>query len=294
MSLESPSVANLPPVLRRLRLMREETGSASHRVIDQILSNPHGFLGWTIADLAVFAGTSEATVVRLVQGLGFRSYQEFKLQLSRTLATLETSASLVAEPNDPPETVLSKTFAASEVSLRDTLEHLDSSTFKAVVELLAQARRIEFIGSGSSGLIALDAYQKLLKLGLMCGASTDPHNFSQVCALLEPADVVVAISFSGQNPDTLHGARLAKEAGAAVVALTGLGRNPLSKLADHTLPASSPDSPYRPEAIAARIAQLCLIDALVASLHILAEPFSSRRVEKAKKALSRPQKTRSP
>lgn len=277
--------ANLPPLLRQLYRMRGEVGAASARVIDKILDQPDEFLHWTIADLSEGANASEATVVRLVQSLGFKSYQEFKLKLSRTLASGDKHGGHVIEPYDTPLAVLRKVFGATSVSLADTLEHLDPTAFAESVTALSQARRIEFIGSGSSGLIALDAYQKFLKLGLLCGASTDPHNFTQVCALLEPTDVVVAVSHSGSNPDTLHGARLAKESGAAVIALTGLGKSPLSRLASQVLTSSSPADPYRPESVATRLAQLCIIDALVASLHLMSEPYASRRLEKIERAL---------
>lgn len=285
--MPNPAVlpANLPPLLRQLHQMRGEVGAASARVIDRILAQPEQFLRWTIADLSEAANASEATVVRLVQSLGFKSYQEFKLKLSRTLASSDKHGGHVVEPYDTPLTVLSKVFGATAVSLADTLEHLDPAAFSDSVTALSQARRIEFIGSGSSGLIALDAYQKFIKLGLLCGASTDPHNFTQVCALLEPADVVVAVSYSGTNFDTLHGARLAKESGATVIVITGLGKSPLSRLASHVLTSSSPADRYRPESVASRLAQLCITDALVASLHLMSEPYASRRLEKIERAL---------
>ncbi|GGJ29266.1 MurR/RpiR family transcriptional regulator [Deinococcus roseus] len=284
--MTAPSVAHLPPLLRKLHVMRDEVGAASVRIIDTILAHPEEFLHWTIADLSAVSDSSEATVVRLVQGLGFKSYQDFKLKLSRTLVGQEkTRAPLGIQPQDPPEQVLQKVFQGSMTSLSDTLEHLDLQAFNRTVEALSQARRIDFIGMGHSALLAQDAQQKCLRLGLMCAAHTDPLSMTQVCALLEPADVLVAISYSGARPDVLHAAKLAREGGAQVVALTGLGRTPLTRLAQHTLTASAPESPYRPEEVAARLAQLCIIDALLAALQVLGEPFSSRRIQQVNQAL---------
>ena len=44
--------AHLPPILRRLHLLRSEVGAASARVIDHILADPEGFLNLTIAELS--------------------------------------------------------------------------------------------------------------------------------------------------------------------------------------------------------------------------------------------------
>lgn len=283
---QSPFIpANLPPLLRRLHVMRGEAGAASARIIDQILQHPDEFLGWTIADLSAITNSSEATVVRLVQNLGFRSYQDFKLKLSRTLATSERTAPQQIEPNDPAEQVLAKTFGATGLSLSDTLEHLDPIAFAQSAERLAQARRVEFIGLGSSALVARDAHDQFLRLGGLSGAHTDPFALTRVCALLEPTDVLVAISYSGTTAEIVSGAQLAVDNGAAVIALTGLGRTPLARVATHQLHVAAPASPYRPEHVAARLAQLCVVDALVASLHLLGEPFASRRVHKAETAL---------
>lgn len=170
-------------------------------------------------------------------------------------------------------------------SLSDTLEHLDAGVFAQVVEVLAQARRAEFIGLGNSALVARDAQEQFLRLGGLGSAHTDPFAISQVCALLEPADVLVAVSYSGCTADIVRGAQLARGNGAAVVALTGLGRTPLTRLATQALHVAAPSSPYRPEYVTARLAQMCVVDALVASLHLLGEPFASRRVHKADAAL---------
>ena len=57
---------------------------------------------------------------------------------------------------------------------------------------------------------------------------------------------------------------LAKEGGAFTVALTGLGRNPMSKAADITLHIASEKTIYQSESVSTRIAQLAVFDTLAA------------------------------
>lgn len=57
----------------------------------------------------------------------------------------------------------------------------------------------------------------------------------QLAALVRPGDVVVAISTSGNSPNVLEAARLARAAEATTVALTGPSGGRLRRLADLTI-----------------------------------------------------------
>jgi D-sedoheptulose 7-phosphate isomerase len=63
----------------------------------------------------------------------------------------------------------------------------------------------------------------------------------QLATLVRPADVVIAISASGNSPNILTAARMARQSGAITLALTGQDGGKLSRLADLTIyvPAQS-------------------------------------------------------
>jgi D-sedoheptulose 7-phosphate isomerase len=61
----------------------------------------------------------------------------------------------------------------------------------------------------------------------------------QLTALVRPADVIVAISASGNSPNVLAAARVARSAGAFVVALSGRSGGKLRALSDLTIRAPS-------------------------------------------------------
>jgi D-sedoheptulose 7-phosphate isomerase len=61
----------------------------------------------------------------------------------------------------------------------------------------------------------------------------------QLAALVRPADVVVAISASGNSPNVLAAARVARAAGAFVIALSGRSGGKLRALADLTIGVTS-------------------------------------------------------
>lgn len=285
MPLSKPSPQPEIPVLKRIQAIQAEVGESSSRLIDYIVGSPRTVLSQSITELAEAAGSSEPTAVRLFRRAGFRSFQDFKIRLAQSLVPGVSSLNPEIAPDDTALQVLEKVFATSQITLRETLTHTDEEVLERVVEALLGARKIEVVGCGVSGIVALDTAHKLSRLGLVSRAHNDPHFAAQVCALAGPSDVVLAISHTGSTRDVLDAVELAKDSGATVIALTGLKRSPLTQLADLTLRTSSPESSYRSEAIASRIAQLCMVDALCVTLHLRLEPLSSERLRKTREAL---------
>lgn len=285
MPLSKPSPQPEISVLKRIQAIRTEVGESSSRLIDYIVGSPRTVLSQSITELAEAAGSSEPTAVRLFRRAGFRSFQDFKIRLAQSLVPGVSSLNPEIAPHDTALQVLEKVFATSQITLRETLAHTDEEVLERVVEALLGARKIEVVGCGVSGIVALDTAHKLSRLGLVSRAHNDPYFAAQVCALAGPGDVVLAISHTGSTRDVLDAVELARDSGATVIALTGLKRSPLTQLADLTLRTSSPESSYRSEAIASRIAQLCMVDALCVTLHLRLEPLSSERLRKTREAL---------
>ena len=74
---------------------------------------------------------------------------------------------------------------------------------------------------GASGLVAQDLTQKLLRIGLMAQAHSDPHLAVTNAVLLRAKDVAIAITHSGSTGDVIEPLRVAFERGATTVAITG-------------------------------------------------------------------------
>jgi RpiR family transcriptional regulator, carbohydrate utilization regulator len=283
---ENVALTHSAPALQKLQAARKTVGSRTVRVIDYVLAHPNDVIHLSVTEVAELTQASEATIVRLFQNLGFKGYQDFKIRLSQSLVPDTHSIERGIEHGDSINVIFEKVFATSETTLRNTLAHLEPNDLERTVDLIANARRLVFIGVGGSGVVAQDAHHKFLKLGIFCEALPDPHNAAQVCALLDARDVVVAISHSGATKDVLDAARVAKDHGARLIALTKLGNSPLSKISDVTLMTSSPESLYRSEAVASRIAQLCFIDALVVALYLRNQSNSNETWKLARGALN--------
>jgi RpiR family transcriptional regulator, carbohydrate utilization regulator len=81
-----------------------------------------------------------------------------------------------------------------------------------------------------------------------------------------PKVAVLTISHSGATHETVASTRLAKDAGAKTICITNFGRSPLQVHADVVLYTMARETRFRTEAMTSRIAQLCVVDALIAAL----------------------------
>jgi RpiR family transcriptional regulator, carbohydrate utilization regulator len=130
---------------------------------------------------------------------------------------------------DSVKIVGEKVFRSNIKTLEDTLQILDEQALQRAVSAILKANRVEFYGSGGSGIIALDAYHKFIRTGIPCHAHSDAHLQLMSASQLTEKDVAVLISHSGKTKDTLDVMEVAKENGATTIGITNFAKSPLSK-----------------------------------------------------------------
>ncbi|MCR4427368.1 MAG: MurR/RpiR family transcriptional regulator [Firmicutes bacterium] len=258
---------------------------SERRVAEFTLEHLEEVLYLSVSELADRTGTSDPTVIRFCRSLGLRGYQEFKIELARQLVPRERTIHEAAEGGDDPASLVRRVFAANTDALAQTLQVLDPVEVGRAIDALAKAGRIEFYGMAASGVVALDAYHKFFRLGIPCAALTDPHMQAMSAALLQADDVAVAISHSGATKDIVESLRIAREAGAVTVAIIGRRVCPVAAVADIKLWCHTREQEFKPEAVASRIAQLSVIDALTVGVALRRKSIAVENLEKTRRAL---------
>jgi RpiR family transcriptional regulator, carbohydrate utilization regulator len=258
--------------------------AAEQRVADFILKHPDELIYLTVTELAERTSTSESTVVRLTQKIGYKGYQEFKIMLARDLVEPTTEIHSAIEAGDDLATVKSKVFHANAQALRDTLEVLDDEQLRRAVDALARARRVEIYGVGGSSPLALDAYHKLIKLGISALALSDGDLMAMSSSLLGPADVALGISHTGASRDVTDALGRAKASGATTICLTHRSSSPVTKVSDIVLVTAAQQTAFRSDASSSRIAQLTIIDVLYVGVAHVNHERSLRMIERTREA----------
>jgi DNA-binding MurR/RpiR family transcriptional regulator len=253
-------------VLAALRGRLPSLTGAEAAVARAILRDPHASAKASIGDLAASADVSTASVVRTARALGYTGFRDFRTALIADVSSGRNPVMRDVEPGDSAIEVARKVFIADLNAIASTLELLDEAAFEHAVSLLAGAERIEAYGIGSSAPVAVDAYYRLLRLGLRVAVVTDSHMQAVSASLLTPADVALVFSHTGRTSETLTTARIARDAGSKIVAVTSFLDSPLAGHVDALLVVATAESAYRVEAMASRIAHLSIVDALYVAL----------------------------
>ena len=194
--------------------------TAEQRVADFILKHPDELIYLTVTELAERTNTSESTVVRLCQKIGYKGYQEFKIMLARDLVEPTHEIYAQIESGDSLTTIKNKVFQANAQALRDTMEVLSDTELESAVNVLARARRVETYAVGGSAPLALDAYHKFLKLGISAVALSDGDMMAMSSSLLQEGDVALGISHTGASRDVTDALSKAQAAGAKTICIT--------------------------------------------------------------------------
>ncbi|MGW6837237.1 MurR/RpiR family transcriptional regulator [Streptomyces sp. NPDC054949] len=263
-----PVEAPAPAALRaRVRSLGPHMTRSMQAVAEAVASDPAGCARLTVSALAAHTGTSEATVVRTARLLGYPGYRDLRLALAALAAQQESGAAPAVTVDiavdDPIADVVAKLAHEEAQTLSDTAAGLDLGQLAAAVTALATARRIDVYGVGASSLVGQDLAQKLLRIGLIAHAHTDPHLAVTNAVLLRPGDVAVAITHSGTTGDVIEPLRRAFERGATTIAVTGRPGAPVAHYADHVLATSAArESRLRPAAMSSRTSQLLVVDCL--------------------------------
>jgi DNA-binding MurR/RpiR family transcriptional regulator len=272
-------------VLIRIRAVTPQLTPSELRVARLALADPTASAARTVTALAEEAGTSQATVVRFAQRLGYAGYPELRLALAAAAAAEaasrpDTLPGTDISAADDIATVIAKIGQLDATAVRDTVSQLDPKVLTAVVDALVGAGRVDIYGVGASGIVAQDLAMKLHRIGRFCHVFADQHVALASAALLGRRDVAIGVSHSGSTGETLAAVREAASHRATTVAITNYPDSELGRTADLVLTTAARETPLRSGAIASRIAALTVVDCLF-------EAVAQRNVPAVRKALQR-------
>ena len=258
-------------ILGQIRRACSELSPAELRVAEHVLAQPRTVLNQPIADIAKAAQVSQPTVIRFCRSLGCEGLSDFKLRLASSL-TGTLPISHVQVTNDDSSVELgAKVLGNTASAILGARSQLNREMIERSIELLVNARRVEFCTVGQYGAVAQDALFKFLRLGIPSGAYADPRMQLLAVSVLQPGDVALVISASGRTPELLDVAERARGRGAAVIAITA-SQSPLARRADTVLAVDHVEDPVTQVPMIGRILQLLTVDMLTVGVAMRRQP----------------------
>ncbi len=255
-------VENTPLQLPILRSVYQDLTKSEQRIADYIMENAEKIMEQTIPELAHNTGSSEITVSRFCKKLGFSGFQALKIALVTELTAAGREDFQEINEKDSDQQVAAKVFQNIMDGLEDTLKILDFGEISRAVEALLGARRVAVYGFGNSATVCRDIETRFLRFGMAVQAYSDMSQQLTSASILTPEDVVIAISHTGATLKLLESVRVAKEAGATVIAITSYAQSNLAKLGDIVLTGMGREVHYSSESAASRLIHMAIADVL--------------------------------
>lgn len=247
--------------LIRLESIYNQLNTVERKAVYTILANDTLTERVTITELSALAGCSNATLTRLTRKLGFKKFTDMKLEMFRAASTDKTFYQNI-DPCDDTATIIDEFFQIAENSLEDTKALLTGEQIDQAVEILKNASKIVFFGSGDAYSIAYAGYLKLYKAGfdVYCHADYDTQLIA--ASKLKENDAVIVISHSGRTKQTDGILKLIKPNGVKIISIVSHPLSQIAKMSDIVLLTPSFTHDIYNELIAQRIPALAIIEIL--------------------------------
>jgi RpiR family carbohydrate utilization transcriptional regulator len=273
------------PLMEALTTRMASMRPSERKVAELVLLEPAQVAQLSMASLAASAGVSEPTVMRFCTALGFEGFQAFKFALTEALAIGIPVTHSAIRPDDAVPAIAAKIFDHTLSSLDRARRSLDTAAVTAAVDLLLEADAVLFVGLGASGIIAQDALQQAVLLGVPCSAPVDLHQQFMAASMCRPGTVVVAISNTGRTRSILDIAAQGRRQGAKVIGVVGRP-SPLHDLADVAVVLRTFEDTDTYTPTVSRLAGLVLIDVLATSVAVRRGGEHLERLGRMKEALT--------
>ncbi|WP_320128549.1 MurR/RpiR family transcriptional regulator [uncultured Sphaerochaeta sp.] len=281
---EQMPVLKTPQWKIRLETAIKQMGAVERRVAEYILEDPKRIISKSITEVAEEAGASEATIVRFCRHIGCVGFQDLKISVAQEVVPLIDVMYSGISPEDSIGTIKSKVFYNSIRSMQDSQVLLDDEQLEKAVKLLANAKQIDIVGMGSSGIVAEDAQHKFLKIGLNVNVFRDTHLQMLSISRMQEGDVVIGISFTGGSRDVIDALEYAQAHKIHTIGITSQPKSPLTKASDIKLFSTGHDSMLISDNVVSRMATLALIDTLYVAIGLQMGDKALNNLEKGRES----------
>jgi len=224
--------SSLPYSGSELRL--DDLSEKRQQIIRPVLESPREFVLLNVRDMATRLGTAPATIVRIVQGLGFESYRGFQHylhDLSVTSATILDSMQAAGSSVQTPKFLKGSRKQIQE-NLEFVIERIDLHQVLNIAIRIHEAKRVLLLGGDMASALVEYMEYHLTIAGLPVIAAVSPGRATHLVRSTNEDDVVIGISFRRGLRMTIEGIQKARENNAYCIGVTDSVLSPLARFSN--------------------------------------------------------------
>ena len=248
-------------LLRQIKKSLPDLRKSEQTVAEFVLKDPKSIVMMKTAEASNEMGISEPTLIRFCKAIGFSGFQEFKINLSQQLAADDYFVMYEINEDDSIHELCEKVFDTTISEILNVRSQIDQDILENAIEILVNAKRVEFYAFGGSAPVAMDGQHKFFRLKISSSYISDPHLQFMSANSLEKDDVVVAISQSGTTSALIDSVKIVRKNGVKVIGIMP-GNTPLSNLCDFPLTIDVGVENRITKPVTSRIAYTAVIDVL--------------------------------
>lgn len=247
----------------------ENFTKSEKKIVDYILKHQRETQYISITDLSAACDVAVSTISVFCRKLKLAGFNDFKLELAKAaLLSGDRAPSTMAneeiELDDSLTTVMQKVYSTDQDAITKAHHMLRESAVRRASELISQARQVVCLGQGNHSIVALAAWAQFSTASDKFRTIQDSHLQTVVLSTLSEEDVVLYFSYSGATHELLEAAELIQSRGAKMILVTRFLNAPASAYADTVLLCGPNEQPLQFGSTAAIMAQLYVVDVLLA------------------------------
>ncbi|MCI8853604.1 MAG: MurR/RpiR family transcriptional regulator [Lachnospiraceae bacterium] len=234
------------------KIYKVKLTKTEQKVLDFIMVHKEEACYYTSVELAEAVQVSGATVIRVVNKLGFSRFSQFKKELQtevmsqrENLSQTQTSPARLQDVKKMGEReILNACMAAQQQNLKDAFLKNGYDKYIWIADMILQADRVFLVGYRMA-VGAVDFFGRLLKLSrghVVC--ITEIGMMTEELYDLKESDCVVMICHPRYSENVLLTLELVRESDCHLVVMTDKITEPVTNGADYVLVAERRGSSY--------------------------------------------------
>ncbi|MDR0297187.1 MAG: MurR/RpiR family transcriptional regulator [Streptococcaceae bacterium] len=203
-----------------------------------------------LTHLSLELNTSNSTIIRLTQKLGFSGFSEFKNELKHLINQTNYSKS-------------SELFDNYKSFFTEFSRNLDTKKLDYFAKQVYEANNLWIIGGGLTKPIAEYMSKKLYQLDRASIYVYEDHMFDLLPNLAKKGDLIIFISASGDTKVLTDCAKKVVYSGTTILSITNNSHSLLNQLASESLSTDFPFNFYHNYDITSRAFQVMFVDLIL-------------------------------
>ncbi|MBU3157231.1 MurR/RpiR family transcriptional regulator [Clostridium estertheticum] len=237
---------------------------AEKKIANYIMNNQEKVIEMTIAELSAASGASEATISRFCKKCNMKGFHHLKISLAKEI--VESKDGAIPVSNDIDEHNISQSLQnilANKIEeLRQTISMINEKKFKEILDLLKNAKSVQFVAVGNTIPVALDGTFKFNQIGILAVSNTIWETQLAYTYNLTKNDIVIVISNSGASKRLMTIIEVANQQGATTIAITNNDLSPIAKASDYHITTATREKLFMDEYCFSRVSASMVIEIL--------------------------------